>query len=751
MLQVLVLGEFKINKMKYYFLLISMLAASLFGYSQKQITVEDIYGKGTFRAKSVYGINWMNDGRYYSALKSNNVVKYDVTTGEQVETILDASTLESEITISSYEFSSDEKYILLLTDRQSIFRRSYTAIFYLYNRETKALKKLDEDRIAYATVSPDGSKVAFTKNNNLYYVTLSDMSVVQVTDDGKRNSIINGSTDWVYEEELGFTRAFFWSPDSEKLAFYRFDETEVPEYTLKKWNQGATYPENFTYKYPKAGAKNSEIQILVYHLGTMKKVDVDLGPEKDIYIPRINWTFDANVLSVRRMNRLQNQLDILHADVSTGTTSLIIQDKSDTYVDLELTDDLTYLKDGKHILLASEKDGYKHLYLYTTAGKLVRQLTKGNWEVASFVGIDQNSKRKTIYFTSKEESPLETYFYSIDLNGKNKRKLSVNTGTNRVNMSNDFKYYINYFSNSTTPNTVELYLTNTNKMVKELENNTRLKEVAKEYELVPKEFYTFTNETGTELNGFMLKPKDFDPNKKYPVLMFQYSGPGSQQVNNSWGGSNFYWHQLLAQKGYIISVIDGRGTGGRGEKFKKQTYRNLGRMEVEDQISSAKYLGSLPYVDEASIGIWGWSYGGYIAALALEEGADVFAMAISVAPVSSWRYYDTIYTERFLSTPQDNPAGYDDNSPVTHAGKMKGKFLLVHGTGDDNVHFQNTIALQDKLISEGVQFDSFYYPDRAHGIYRKNARPHLFNMMTQFVLDNLLMSNVNKPYGNSKP
>lgn len=736
-LQVLVLGEFKIKKMKQYFILVCLLASSLFGYSQKQITVEDIYSKGTFRAKSVYGINWMNDGSYYSALEKNNIVKYDVTKGEQVETILDASALDIEIKISSYEFSSDEKHILLLTDRKSIFRRSYTAIFYLYNRETKSLQKLDEERIAYATVSPDGSKVAYTKSNNLFYLTLSDMSVVQLTNDGKRNSIINGSTDWVYEEELSFTKAFFWSPDSKKLAYYRFDESDVPEYTLQKWNKGATYPENYTYKYPKAGEKNSEIEILVYHLDSKKKVNVDIGTKKDIYIPRINWTFDANVLSVRRMNRLQNQLDILHANADTGATTLIFQDKSDTYVDLELTDDLTYLKDGKHILMASEKDGFKHLYLYTTAGKLVRQITKGNWEVSSFVGIDQNSKRKTIYFTSKEESPLETYFYAIDLNGKNKRKLSVHTGSNRVNMSNDFKFYINYFSNSTTPNTVELYMTKGNKMVKELENNAKLKETSKEYGLVTKEFYTFTNETGDELNGYMLKPADFDPNKKYAVFMYQYSGPGSQSVSNSWGGGNDYWHQMLVQKGYIVSVVDGRGTGGRGEKFKKQTYRNLGRMEVEDQISSAKHLASLPYVDGARIGIWGWSYGGYMSSLALEEGADVFAMAIAVAPVSSWRYYDTIYTERFLSTPQDNPDGYDNNSPTKHAAKMKGKFLLVHGTGDDNVHFQNAVVLQDALIKEGVQFQSFYYPDRAHGIYRGHARPHLFNMMTQFVLDNL--------------
>ncbi len=722
--------------MKYFMLGVGLLFSSLWAQAQKQITIDDIYTNYTFWSKSVYGINWMNDGRYYSTLKENKILKYDVTTGEPVETILDGNSL-ADVTIAGYEFNADEKYILLLTDKQSIYRRSYTAIYYLYNRQTKELQKLDTERIAYATVSPDGTKVAYTKNNNLYYVNLANKQVVKVTNDGEHNKIINGSTDWVYEEELSFTKAFFWSPDSKKLAYYRFDESQVPEYTLQKWNNGALYPENYTYKYPKAGEKNSEIQIFIYHLDDAKKVQVDIGKEKDIYIPRINWTKNPDVLSVRRMNRLQNQLDVLHANANTGVSRLILQDNADTYVDLELTDDLIYLNDGKHILLASEKSGYKHLYLYTLEGKLVRQITQGNWEVADFVGIDQAAKKKTIYFTSKEESPLETYFYAIDINGKNKRKLSTHTGTNRVNMSNDFKYYINYFSNSTTPNTVELYATKGNKKIKELENNAALKAAAKAYGLVPKEFYDFTNATGETLHGYMLKPANFDPAKKYPVLMFQYSGPGSQMVLNAWGGSNYYWHQMLVQKGYIISVVDGRGTGGRGEKFKKQTYKNLGRMEVEDQIASAKYLANLPYVDATRIGIWGWSFGGYMSSLALMEGADVFAMGIAVAPVTSWRYYDTIYTERFLATPQQNPTGYDNNSPTTHAAKLTGKFLLIHGTGDDNVHFQNSVALQNKLIAEGKQFESFYYPDRAHGIYRGHARPHLFKMMTQFVLTNL--------------
>jgi dipeptidyl-peptidase-4 len=716
-------------------LLLGLVMSSFIGQAQKQITVENIYRDGTFRSKSVYGVRWMNDGQFYSALKDNKVVKYDVTTGEQVETILDGALLNPAIKITDYSFSTDEQQMLLLTDKQPIYRRSYTAVFSVYDRRTKTLNRLATGRQAYGTFSPDGSKVAFTRENNLYYVNLADNSEVQVTGDGRLNRIINGSTDWVYEEELSLTKAFYWSPDSKKLAFYRFDESEVREYHLQKWHNGALYPEDYVYKYPKAGEQNAEVAIGIYHLADQQTVWADLGEDKDIYIPRVIWTNDAGVLSVRRMNRLQNILEVLHVNVHNGEAALIFQDSEDTYV--ELNDDLTYLDDGKHMIVTSERSGYKHIYLYTTEGKPVRQITTGDWEVADFAGINQ--KDKTLYYTSREESPKEKYFYSIALNGKNKQKLSTLPGMNRVNMSNDFKYYINYNSSAASPNKVELFRTKGNRLVKVLEENSKLAATSKEYGLVDKEFFSFNTADGTSLNGYMLKPAEFDPAKTYPVLMFQYSGPGSQNVSNSWAGSNYYWHQMLAQKGIIIAVIDGRGTGARGAHFKKQTYRQLGRLEVIDQIEGAKYLGGLPYVDANRIGLWGWSYGGYISALGILQGADVFAMAISVAPVTSWRYYDTIYTERFLATPQDNAAGYDDNSPVQHAAKLKGQLLLVHGTGDDNVHFQNSVALQNALIHAGKQFDSFYYPDRTHGIYKDNARVHLYHMMTTFVVENLLL------------
>ena len=702
--------------------------------AQKQIKVEDFTSQNIFLTKSVSGIRWMNDGHYYSALKENAIVKYDVTTGTIVETILDGNSLEGNIAINDYEFSKDEQQILLLTDRQSIYRRSYTAVFYVYNRTNKSMVKLASGRQAYGTFSPDGSKVAYTHDNNLFYVNLMDMKEVAVTNDGEFNHIINGSTDWVYEEELSLTKAFYWSPDSKKLAYYRFDESRVKEYNLQLWHQGQLYPQDYRYKYPKAGEKNSIVAIKIYELANKKTTNVDIGAETNIYIPRIIWTQNPEVLSVRRMNRHQNKIEVLHADASTGKTKLILTDKSDTYVDVET---LVYLKDGKHIITTSEKNGFKHIYLYTIEGKLVRQITKGNWEVASFVGIDQSAKRNTIYFTSYEESPLERYFYAMDLSGKNKEKLSTHKGFNRVNMSNDFKYYLSYNSSDTTPNKVELFQTKGNKMVKVLEDNADLLAKSKEYGFVKKEYFTFNTVDGTVLNGFMLKPANFNQAKKYPVLMYQYSGPGSQNVNHSWGGSHYYWHQLLVQKGYIIVVIDGRGTGARGAHFKKQTYKQLGKLEVEDQIAGAQFIGKLPYVDSQRIGIWGWSFGGYMSSLAILRGSNVFSTAIAVAPVTSWRYYDTIYTERFLQTPQENPQGYDENSPVTYAANLQGKFLLIHGTGDDNVHVQNSIALADALIAHGKQFTSFYYPDRTHAIYANNARVHLYTMMTDFILQNL--------------
>jgi dipeptidyl-peptidase 4 len=705
--------------------------------SQSQITVEDFTLKNTFNVESVNSVNWMKDGQFYSALEDNKVVKYDVTTGEAVEELVDGGALSPSLKIDDYTFSDDETKILLLTDRQSVFRRSYTAVFYVYDIATKAVSKLSEGRQAYGTFSPDGSKVAFTRDNNLVWKDITSGQEVQITSDGKRNAIINGSTDWVYEEELYLTKAFEWSPDGQRIAYYKFDESLVKEYNMQVWHEGQLYPEDYRYKYPKAGESNSAVSISIYEVGANRNVKADIGSETDIYIPRIKWLKDAKTLSVQRLNRLQNQLDILHTDASTGKSAIILTDKSETYIDFTFCDDLTYMKDGKTFLFSSEKSGFKHFYLYSLSGELIRQITDGSWEAVSLVGIDQSAKTPILFYTSTEESPMERALYRIDVNGKNKAKLSVDKGWNRVVMSTDSRFYINYFTSATQPQKVTLHQSKGNKLVKVLKDNAALAKATQDHGFVDKEFFSFTTSQGTDLSGYFLKPADFDANKKYPVLLYQYSGPGSQNVTNAWGGGHFFWHQMLTQKGYIVAVVDTRGTGGRGESFKKLTYKQLGKYEAEDHIETARYFGRLPFVDTSRIGIWGWSYGGYMSSLVLFKGADLFKAAIAVAPVTTWRFYDTIYTERYLMRPQGNAGGYDDNSPITHADKLKGNFLLIHGTGDDNVHFQNSVALQDALIREGKQFESFYYPDKTHGISGGKYRYHLYTMMTNFIIDNL--------------
>ncbi len=718
-------------------ILLTMASFSLWG--QQDITISDIYEKGTFRQKSVRGINWMKDGRYYSAQQGNDIVKYDVTTGEQVETILKGANLQPSISFSSYSFSEDESKLLLMTERESIYRRSYRAEFYVYDLENNDLKKLSNGgKQSYARFSPNGTKVAFARNNDLFYVNITDMSEVRVTDDGKFNHIINGSTDWVYEEELSFTRAFEWSGDGKSLFYLTFDESKVREYNMQVWRNGQLYPEDYRFKYPKAGEDNAKVTATLYDLASRKKTPVDLGNDQEYYIARIKRTQSPTQFSLVRLTRLQNQLDILHVSSTDGSVNVVLSEKNQRYIDIDFVDELTYLKDGKHFLHASERSGYKHLYLYTVEGKLVNPITTGRWEVSSLEGIDESGRKAKVYFTSTEMSPLQRQFYVIDIQGKGKKTLRGEQGWHDINMSSDTKYYIDSHSSPSQPSIVSLSSTKKNERVKVLEDNSELRSRLEKYSLSPREFFTFKTVDGTDLNGYMIKPPGFNDSNQYPVLVFQYSGPGSQMVRMNYAsGSNDYWHQMLAQKGYIIAVIDPRGTGGRGEKFKKMTYKELGKFESQDHIAGAKYLDGLPYVDGSRIGIWGWSYGGYMSSLAMFKGEGLFKAAIAVAPVTNWRFYDTIYTERYMAKPQDNGSGYDDNSPVSHSQKLEGNYLLIHGTGDDNVHFQNAVVLQNKLIAEGKQFDSFYYPDRAHGIYRDGARPHLFTLMTTWVLENL--------------
>jgi len=721
-----------------YLLTTLLLLFSLAAEAQKGITLNDIYGRPTFRQNYVGGLNWMKDGGYYTSLSRNKIVQYEVATGNEVATIFDAEAQRPAINISGYTFSADEKQILLITDREYIYRRSFLAEHYLYDRESQQLVRLSsKGKQSNVSLSPNGQMAAFTRNNNLFVVDLGSMQETQVTTDGKFNHIINGSTDWVYEEEFSITKAYTWSPDGSKLAFIKFDESEVTEYNMQEWGNASLYPNDYRFKYPKAGEDNAKVSLHLYDLASGNTTTCDIGDLNDKYLPRIGWTSQASLFYVIKMNRLQNRLDLIHVDAGTGKGQVILTEKADTYVDLDYCDDLYYLQNGEQFIFTSERSGYKHIYLYNMDGSLAQQVTDGNWEVTQLLGVTEG-KRPIAYYISTEVSPLERHFYSIRLDGKKKEKLSEKEGIHRVDMSDDFAYYMHYFNSPTQPTTVSLYQTKNNERIKVLEENKELLATAKDYGLQTPEFFTFEIEEGTTLDGYMLKPANFDASKQYPLLMFQYSGPGSQSVSKTWmTDSRSLWHYMLVQQGYMVAVVDGRGTGYRGRDFKHITYKQLGKLETEDQISAAKYLGGLDFIDADRIGIWGWSYGGYMSSLAILKGADVFKMAIAVAPVTTWRFYDTIYTERYLQLPQGNASGYDDNSPIFHADKLKGEFLLIHGTGDDNVHFQNAVALQNALIAAGKQFDSFYYPDKAHGIGGLGTRLHLFQLMTDFVKEKL--------------
>lgn len=702
-----------------------------FAQQKQKVTLEDVFKNNTFSQKSVQGINWMKDGQYYSSLvrtpSGSKVVKINVETGEETGILINGEALG--VNFSSYAFNADESKALIASEVERIYRRSSKAVYHVVDLATgKAQELLDGEKIMYATLSPGNDKVAFVKENNLFIIELNTEKVIQITTDGKVNHVLNGAADWVYEEEFSMAKAFDWSPDGQKIAFIRFDESEVPEFNMQLW--GKLYPQDYRFKYPKAGEANAKTSIHIFDLESKKTVKADTGTETDIYLPRIYWTGESNTLAFLRVNRLQNQIDLLYTNAETGKSKVILEEKSKTYVDLNYNDDLRFLGEDRGFIRTSEQDGFKHIYHHDNTGKLIRQITSGNWEVTNLVGIDEKGKK--IYYISTEASPLERNLFVINMDGKNKKILTSEKGTFSINMSRDFKYYIANFTNSDTPLKVTLN-ESSGKLVKILEDNQELKNRLSNFSLSGREFFTFSTVDGTLLNGYMIKPSNFDPNKKYPVLMYVYGGPGSQNVTNAWGGARDFWHQHLAGEGYIVVCVDNRGTGARGRDFKHVTYANLGKLETEDQIAGAKYLGTLGYVDASRIGIWGWSYGGYMSSLVLMKGNDVFKAAIAVAPVTTWRYYDTIYTERYLQTPQQNAAGYDDNSPITHVDKLKGNLLLIHGTGDDNVHYQNAVDLVDALIKADKQFETMYYPNRNHGISGGNTSWHLYSLMTDFI------------------
>lgn len=710
----------------------------LAGVEPKKITLEDIFKNNTFGQDVVYGMNWLNSGEHYAAFGSGTegkkLFRFEIKTGKKLDMIFDSDELIPEgqskpISGTNYKFSPDESKIIFATETEYIYRYSTREANYVYDLKTKKLTALSVNgKQRLAVFSPDSKKVAFVRDNNIYVVDLATNKETQVTTDGEWNKIINGGTDWVYEEEFALPNGMYWSPDSKKIAFYRFDESMVKEYQMTMYNTGL-YPQPSTFKYPKAGEKNSTVTLHIYDLATMKTIPVDVGKETDQYIPRVEWTQDPNKLSFIRMNRLQNKQELFIANASDGTSMSILEENSKTY--LEVCDHLTFLSDGKSFLWSSDKDGRTHLYHYNMDGTLVRQITKGWWDVITYHGYDE--KTKTLYYTGNEGLPYTRTTYSIKLDGSGKKKLTPKEGTNAPNFSKGFKYFINYFTTANTPN----YITTNSSDGKELmvlRTNEALVAKTKDYGFSKKEFFNIKNQSGDTLYGWMIKPANFDPSKKYPVLMHVYGGPGHNTVNDMWE-RDMMWHQMLAQKGYIVVSIDNRGTEYRGEKFKKCTYGKMGQLESADQIEGAKWLRTQEYVDRDRIGIQGWSYGGYMASLCLAVGADFFKMAISIAPVSNWRFYDSIYTERYMGLPQDNAKGYDAYSPTENMDKVRGKLLLVHGTADDNVHFQNSVALVNALVKANKQFDFFMYPDQNHGM--GSGRYHLYTKMTAFVEANL--------------
>jgi dipeptidyl-peptidase-4 len=711
------------------------LVATVFG--QQKITIEDIYS-GAFRAKGMDELQSLKNTDQYTVLnvdqasRSLQIDLYDFATLKKVSNLIDTKNHAALAGgINSYTFDASEKKILIACNSKQIFRHSFTADYFLYDIAAKSLTKFFDFQVQEPTFSPDGTKIAYARENNLYVYDVASKKSTAVTTDGKKNAIINGITDWVYEEEFAFVRAFDWSKDSKKLAYIRFDESAVPEFSMSIFEKNL-YPSIETFKYPKAGEKNSEVSLHIYDAATNATKKVDLGNYNDFYIARLQWTNDNNTLSAQVLNRHQSNLDLLFVDGTTAQSRVVLNEKDKAYVDV--TDNLTFLKDNSFIW-TSEKDGFNHIYVYDKAGKLKNQVTTGNWEVTSYYGFDE--KTKTVFYQSTENGSINRDIYRIGLDGKNKVRLSKNTGTNAATFSPNFQYFINTFSSATQPTTYSLNEAKAGKEIKVIENNQALATKLKAYNLPTKEFFVLKTAKGNELNAWILKPKDFDPSKKYPVFMYQYSGPGSQQVNNDWNGSDDYWFVSLTQQGYIVACVDGRGTGFKGADFKKVTQKELGKYEVEDQIDAAKVIGNYPYVDASRIGIFGWSYGGFMASNCIFQGNDVFKMAIAVAPVTNWRFYDSVYTERYMQTPQENASGYDQNSPINHVSKLKGKFLLIHGSADDNVHVQNSMQMMEALIQANKQFDSQIYPDKNHGIYGGKTRIQLYNKMTNFIKENL--------------
>lgn len=722
------------------FLFLFIIMSNSIYAQKKQIELKDFTTNYTFHPKYLDNPKSMQDGNQYTILDENGskIIQYSFSTGKKTKTIVEFSKLKNSpiSSVFDYQFSNDETKILVATSRKQIYRHSFTAKYYvidLKRNEIESLSNFDNEQVA--TFSPDGYKVAYVKDNNIYIKNLRFGTTNQITTDGEANKVKNGIPDWVYEEEFSLSRAFEWSPDSEELAFLKFEESMVRDFSFPIYynnpeNLDELYPLIYSYKYPKAGERNSIVSVHVFNLRhrTTKEMNIDLGNE--LYIPRIKWTNESDKLAILTLNRNQNRLDLLIANPASTVCNVILTNRNEHFISDDILDNIHFLKDNRHFIFVGELDGYKHIHLYTMAGQKLRQITKGNWDVTDYYGYDE--KNRLFYFQAAAVSPLQREIYSIRLDGTKLTKLTSKDGTNNAWFSNNFEYYINEFSNSKTPPIYSIY-NNKGKHLITIEDNKALVTKVKNYSLPEKEFFKFTTSNGDELNGWIIKPQNSKKAEIYPTLMTQYSGPGSQQVLDIWSTD---WSLFLAQNGYIVACVDGRGTGARGEAFLKQTYMQLGQLESDDQIETAKYLATLPFVDESKIGIWGWSYGGYMTAMSMSK-SNLFKIGIAVAPVVDWKFYDTVYTERFMRTPNENPIGYKNSSVLEMANKLSGRLFLIHSTADDNVHLQNTYEYANKLIEANKQFDMFIYPNRNHSIFGGNTREHLYQMKFDYLERNL--------------
>ncbi|MFO8002309.1 MAG: S9 family peptidase [Marinilabilia sp.] len=710
----------------------------------KELELEDFTREGTFSPEAIKGLRSMNDGEHYTTLEDDGtrIIKYSYKTGEQVDVLFDIDNMKrnpDEVEkISGYRFSPDESKILVYNDVERLYRHSFLARYYVYNTEYRELIPLaEEGKQQVPEFSPNSQMIAYVRDNNIFLKKLRFGTTSAVTEDGEQDRIINGIPDWVYEEEFGYNRAFEWSPNSEDLAYVRFDESDVKQYSFPLYKgsnpereEYALYPGTKKYKYPKAGEKNSEVSVQVFNVRDRTTKEMDIGNLEDAYVPRLRWSKDPDKLGIIRLNRRQDELKLFVANPASGVSQNLLTVREDEYVAENVLDHIQFLDDGRHFVYVGQEDGYNHIHLYSMAGVKVRQVTSGEWDVTRFYGFDTDDER--FYFQAAKTSPLQREVYAIGMEGEEMERLTPEDGINKASFSENFEYFVNTWSSVESVPQVAVFEGDGGR-VRVMEDNESLKERVAEYELPEKTFFSFETSEDVKLNGYMIRPPEFDESGEYPVLMTQYSGPGSQKVLDRW---QMNWEYFLASRGYIVVSVDGRGTGGRGEEFLKSTYMQLGRLESDDQIEAARYLGSLDYVDPSRIGIWGWSYGGYMTAISMSR-SDLFSMGIAVAPVTNWRYYDTIYTERFMRTPQQNPRGYDNNSPINMTDDLSGRLFLIHGSADDNVHFQNTMEYVNELVQADKQFDMFVYPNRAHGISGGNTNHHLYDMMSRYVFENL--------------